>query len=318
MKTIVTGGSGFIGSHLLKQMNALGYKNVISTDIRDNFIDLDGVEFIRADIKKLSQLDIGDTVERIFHLAAIHTTPGHESWEYYDANVNGALEVVRFARRHGTRSIVFTSSISVYGPGEEPKDEKTEPAPTSDYGRSKLMAEKILEDWQKEAPGRKLIVARPAVVFGPGEGGNFTRLAKILRRGWFFYPGRRDTVKSCIYVRDLVDWLLFAETRDEEYTLFNGAYAERWTTEQIVGKFREVAFPKIREITIPGKFLKAAAVCIRLFGFNALGIHPERIEKLMISTNILPTWAIENGMKCSNRLDLSLHEWGKISAGQFE
>src|SRR5690606_6148915 len=132
----------------------------------------------------------------IYNFAAVHTTPGHEDWEYYWTNVRGAIEVCRFAERVGASRLFFTSTMSVYGPQEEPVDEDTVPRPVNAYGKSKLLAERIHEDWQAARPDRRLVVVRPAVIFGEGEGGNFTRLAGLLRRGLFVYPGRRDTIKA--------------------------------------------------------------------------------------------------------------------------
>lgn len=231
--------------------------------------------------------------------------------------MNGAIQIARFAQRHDTRQIVFTSSISVYGPDEIAKDETTPPAPTSDYGRSKRMAEEIHHDWLQANPERNLVIARPAVVFGLGEGGNFTRLAKMLSRGIFLYPGRRDTIKSCIYVGDLLDWMLEAARRQERFILFNGAYSNRYTIEEIVETFRKVAFPKARTKLVPAPALKTVAALLRPVSATGLGIHPERIEKLMVSTNILPGWAEKAGLPTRDRLEAGLQEWLTQGDGKF-
>ena len=76
--------------------------------------------------------------------------------------------------------------------------------PTTPYGISKLVAEKIHRVWQAEDPGRRLSIVRPGIVFGKHERGNFTRLYNALDRVLFAYPGRRDTLKAAIYVKDLV------------------------------------------------------------------------------------------------------------------
>jgi nucleoside-diphosphate-sugar epimerase len=231
--------------------------------------------------------------------------------------VNGAIQIARFAQRHDTRQIVFTSSISVYGPNEIAKDETTPPAPTSDYGRSKRMAEEIHHDWLQADPVRKLVIARPAVGFGLGVGGHFTRLAKMRSRGFFLYPGRRDTIKSCIYVGDLLDWMLEAARRQERFILFNGAFSNRYTIEEIVETFRKVAFPKARTKLVPAAVLKTVAALLRPVSATGLGIHPERIEKLMVSPNILPGWAEKAGLATHDRLETGLREWRAQGSGKF-
>lgn len=315
--TVVTGGAGFVGTHYLQRLaQEDGADNLISLDISRPKRPVADVDYRQVDIRDLSGLHVAAPIRRIIHLAAVHTTPGHLPWEYYDTNVTGAVQVARFAERMNVPTINFTSSISVYGPSEELKSEGSTPEPISDYGRSKRMAELILEDWQRHT-GNRLIVTRPAVVFGYGEGGNFTRLAKLLQKGMFIYPGRRDTIKSCIYVGDLISWMMHAETIDTPYTLLNGAFSDRYRTEDIVAAFKQVAFPQAREITVPAAVLKTAAGLLRPLSMAGLGIHPERIEKLMKSTNVVSRWAEEQGLPTHDRLALGLEEWRIQSNGDF-
>ena len=84
------------------------------------------------------------------------------------------------------------------------------PTPNTAYGISKLVAEKIHEKWQNgDATQRQLTIVRPGVVFGKGENGNFTRLYWAIRGHKFAYPGRKDTIKACIYVKELVRFMLW-------------------------------------------------------------------------------------------------------------
>lgn len=314
---VVVGGAGFVGTHLMERLISQGLRRIVSIDLRAPKRPVAGVDYRLHDVRDLDSLDLGETVPVLFNLAAVHTTPGHEPWEYYGTNVLGAIGVARFARRHDTKTIIFTSSISVYGPDEVAKDETTPPTPISDYGRSKFMAEQIHRDWLHEVDGRKLVISRPAVVFGLGEGGNFTRLSQMLRKGFFVYPGRKDTIKSCIYVGDLVTWLLEAGSRDDSFILFNGAFSERYTLEQIVETFREIAYPKARTFMVPAGALRSAAAVLRPLSSAGLGIHPDRIQKLMVSTNILPGWAEQAGLPTRDRLRPGLEEWKATGGGLF-
>lgn len=315
---VVFGGAGFIGTHLLERLRSESSGRVISIDIREPKRKIDGVEYHIGDVAEGTFPELGISAPTIFNLAAVHTTPGHEPWEYYSTNVNGAIHVCRFARTVGSKKIVFTSSISVYGPDETPKDESTPPTPNSDYGRSKHMAEGIHDDWQRENPDHQLVIVRPAVVFGQGEGGNFTRLAKVLARGLFIFPGRRDTIKSCIYVETLTDWMLLAASKDQPRILFNGSYLNRYTIEQIVDAFREVAFPRVRKFTMPASVLKGIAAALRpISAATGLGIHPERITKLMVSTNVLPTWAEVQELTANEDITVALRDWAYRTGGKF-
>lgn len=226
--------------------------------------------------------------------------------------------MTKLAQRYGVKTIVFTSSISVYGPDEIAKDESTPPTPNSDYGHSKLISEQIHKNWCDQNTSNRLIIVRPAVVFGLNEGGNFTRLAKMLKKGLILYPGRRDTIKSCIYVKDLIDWIIRALSTEEKLVTFNGSYTNRYTTEEIVETFRKVGFPKARSFTVPASALRSLATILRpVSAASGLGIHPDRITKLMISTNILPTWAEQQGFNTRDRLEDALRDWLEDGNGEF-
>ena len=185
--------------------------------LQSTFIEYD----IRKPIENLPFTPTEDDV--IFNFAAVHRTPGHEDHEYFETNIRGAENVVAFAEKWNIKKIVFTSSIAPYGAAEELKKETTLPTPNTAYGISKLVAEKIHEKWQNgDAAHRQLTIVRPGVVFGKGENGNFTRLYWAIRGHKFAYPGRKDTIKACIYVKELVRFLLWkTEVKSEERRVKN-------------------------------------------------------------------------------------------------
>lgn len=317
-RSIVFGGSGFIGTHLLRRLVTAGSEHAISLDIRDPRDPIPGVEYRRADVRNLRDFVAPRPVSTIYNLAAVHATPGHPDHAYYETNVLGALEVTALARRIETPEIVFTSSISVYGPGDDTKSEESPLAPASPYGWSKMLAERIHRAWFDEAPdGRRLVIARPAVIFGPGEGGNFTRMAKLLKAGMFVYPGRRNTVKACFYVDDLLDALMFARAAPDRFVLFNACYPDRYTLEQIVEAFRARHFPKARTFEVPLALVMAAAHALRPISAMGLGIHPERVIKLVRSTDIVPAWLENRNASVRGRIASALDRWAERSRGSF-
>ncbi|MBO0884078.1 MAG: NAD-dependent epimerase/dehydratase family protein, partial [Mycobacterium sp.] len=184
--------------------------------------------------------------------------------------------------------ICFTSSISVYGPTEAPKSELDSPSPNSDYGRSKLMAERIHQGWLDQARARRLTIIRPAAVFGPGENGNFTRLARALRASRFMYAGRTDVIKSCGYVDDLVRAMEFAEQLRERQILFNFCNPKQSDIQEICQAFHEVAGYRMPR-TIPKTALAIGIRALRAVNPHDKGtISAARITKLITSTNIVP------------------------------
>lgn len=313
---LVTGASGFIGTHLIRRLCAAGAQ-VVAVDLKPPRERLPSVDYRQGDVRDLSEFHIDGQVNRIYNLAAIHTTPGHQNHEYYETNVLGALQVTRLADRLAIPEIVFTSSISVYGPSEDMKTEDSVPAPASAYGYSKLLSEQIHRGWLDRQPERKLTIVRPAVVFGPGEGGNFTRLAKLLKKGFFIYPGRKDTIKACIYVEDLLDALAFAQSQPEPFVLFNGAYPDRYTLEQIVTVLIQHHFPRARSYLLPRAFVSTAATGLGAVGFLNIGIHPDRVTKLVRSTDIYPTWLMSHQFQFPSSLETVMQRWQKDTQGAF-
>jgi len=321
MKTaLVVGGAGFIGSHLLAALRASGeYDRLVSADLAEPRFAVDGVDYRHFDIREPLPVDFCPDVAEIYNLAAVHVTPGHEDREYFWTNVLAATHVCAFARQTGCRKLVFASSISVYGPSEEPKSEAAAPEPESAYGMSKLAAEKIHQDWAAEHEDRKLVIVRPAVVYGRGERGNFTRLARLLRKRRFVYPGRKDTIKSCGYVEDLVSSFSFMLARPERSITYNFAHVARPTLEDIAQALSKVGGYAAPRVVVPtGPMLLAA------WGFEVLSavglrtsINRERILKLTRSTNIVPQVLQDMGFVYRFTLEQSLQNWKTTSGGNF-
>lgn len=316
-KVIVFGGSGFVGTHLARRLSANGIE-VVSVDIKPQRETLPGVDYRIADVRDLSSFVVDGSVSRIYNFAAIHTTPGHPTHEYYETNILGALSVTDFAVQNDINEIVFTSSISVYGPSEEMKTEQTPLAPESAYGYSKMIAERIHRRWLETSPDRNLTIVRPAVVFGAGEGGNFTRLAGLLKKGFFVYPGRKDTIKACIYVEDLLDAIEFARGTSERFTLFNGAYPQRYTLEQIVRSLIDNHFPRARTVLFPKAVVLLAVRMLSILDAFHIGIHPDRVMKLVRSTDVYPAWLVSQGLEYPNAIEKAFTRWSDESKASFQ
>jgi GlcNAc-P-P-Und epimerase len=315
---LVTGASGFIGTRLVGRLVQRGVR-VHALDILPPRERLAGVEYHQLDVRQPIPLELGKGVDAIYNFAAVHRTPGHPAHEYYDTNLNGAFNVTALAAANDVGTILFTSSISVYGPSEEILDEQSPLKPVSDYGRSKRMAELIHEAWAECEAGRRLVVVRPGVVFGPGERGNYSHLAKALRRGMFAYPGRRDAIKSGGYVDELLATMEFALARPDPYILYNFAYPDPSTTEDIVETFGRVTGRSSRPVTIPlapmliaaSAFEVAAAVGVKT------PIHRERVMKLVQSTKIAPGWLSAQDYRFGSDLETALTHWRDQTSGTF-
>jgi nucleoside-diphosphate-sugar epimerase len=312
-QAIVFGGAGFIGTHLLDALVKSGkYDRIASVDIAEPRARVEGVQYLQHDVRQLIDPDLGGgRPSDIYNLAAVHVTPGHPDGDYYYTNVLGAVNVCRFAKETNSPTILFTSSISIYGPSENPLDEDAIPAPVSAYGRSKISSEAIHLLWQSESSDRRLTIVRPAVIYGLYERGNFTRLAGLLSRGIFVFPGRTDTIKSCGYVKDLVSSMNFMASRNTGVSIYNFCYERRYTISEICSAFCQAAGYRIPTMIIPVWFLYLAVLpfeILQAIGIRT-GINRARVNKLWFSTNIVPKRLVASGFEFQYSLIDSLNEW---------
>jgi nucleoside-diphosphate-sugar epimerase len=314
-QAIVFGGSGFIGSHLVASLTSAG-ASVTVADIEPPARPSEGARFIEADVREPIAFAPDAADPLVFNLAAVHRTPGHPDHEYFETNVAGARNVTEFSAAHGVTSLWFTSSISVYGPTEEPCSESSPLRPTSAYGRSKLEAEQIHRAWADAGGDRRLVVVRPAAVFGPGENGNFTRLAAGLRRGFFFYPGRKDTLKACGYVDDLIGSLYFMAAAADPVVTYNYGYPKPPTLEAICKAFQEVGGLPAPRGVIPAPPMLAVARLLSAVGLKTF--DPDRVKKLVASTNIQAGELVARGYEYETDLDSAIARWlAADPQGQF-
>ena len=300
---VIFGGSGFIGSHLTSYLIEEGFRVQIADLNPPNRTDS---IFNKCDIRDSISLELERVPDLVFNLAAVHRTPGHATDEYYETNVAGATHVIDWCNSIGAKKIVFTSSISVYGPGSESKNEFSSLNPVHAYGKSKMLSENIFRTWRQEDPiERTLVICRPAVIFGPGEHGNFTRLAKALKHHMFFYPGGPGTIKSCGYVVDLVKSLVFvANHTDCGEATYNFCYPESYSIGQICEAFHDVA-GYAKPISIP--IAKIGNLLLHLPGpFSILGA---RVSKLVFATQVVPAVLLGMGFVWETDLTSALVEW---------
>ena len=206
---------------------------------------------------------------------------------------------------------MFTSSIAPYGASEELKNEETLPMPNTPYGISKLVAEEIHCVWQARDPQRELTIVRPGIVYGKGEHGNMTRLYKGQKKHYFFYAGRKDTIKACIYVKELVR---FFKDRVLDHSfpgvgLYNCTYEPAYTIEEICTAMQAATEMHRHIPLIPGKLLLFAAAVLGPIGCKKVGIHPARVKKLMVSTNVSGKKMAATGYSFHYTLEESFRDW---------
>lgn len=314
---IIFGGSGFIGRHLACHLLSRGISEsvVLGDIVPPGPHDLPArVEFREIDVRRPIEASFAPLrADLVVNLAAVHREPGHRPDEYFETNLRGAENVCAWAESAGCRTVVFTSSISPYGPTESEKSERSLPAPATPYGESKLGAERIHRAWQERgAASRNLVIVRPGVVFGPGENGNVTRMIRAVLGGYFVYMGNRGTRKAGGYVKELCETVVWAlerqQSRLEPLILYNFTMAPPPTIEEFVQSICKVAGVRRRVPRLPYPAVWAAAWLLRALGGGG-SFHPLRVRKLVRSNNIVPAYLAGAGYTYRYTLESALADW---------
>ena len=238
MRVLITGGAGFIGSHLAEHFSASGSEVRVLDNLRTGYLrNLEGLncDFHRGSVTKADELAAAmDGVELVFHLAAMVSVP--ESMEHPDEcvriNTLGALNVLAVARKAGARKVVLASSAAVYGDNPQvPKREDMLPEPKSPYAVTKLDGEYYLRMY-REAWGLDTVSLRFFNVFGPRQDPASQYAAAVpifvhraLRHEDLVIFGDGGQVRDFIFVKDLVRAILLAVDRGNEvYNVGRGEF----------------------------------------------------------------------------------------------
>jgi UDP-glucose 4-epimerase len=262
MKYIITGGAGFIGSHIVEELTQQKHEVVIFDNLFSGkmeniqpFLKKKNVTFVQDSITQLSVLKkIFEGADGIFHEGAIASVPRSiaNPLATNEANVTGTLNVLIAARDCGVRKVLFASSSSVYGNTPTlPKQEDMIPNPLSPYAVSKLTGEHYLKVFS-EVYGFKTLSLRYFNVFGPRQDPQSEYAAviprfitKILRHESPTIYGDGRQTRDFTYVKDVVQANIRAMESDAQ-GMFNVAYCKRIDLNELANMIMEIT-----GITVP-------------------------------------------------------------------
>ncbi|MEX1248133.1 MAG: SDR family oxidoreductase [Anaerolineales bacterium] len=236
-RVLVTGGAGFIGSHLTQALVERGdHVRVLdnfSTGSAENLAGVkDKIVLVQGDLRnRVNVAEAVQDIEVVFHLAAFVSVPAsiEKPAECYPVNVNGTIELLEAARQVGVRRVILASSAAVYGPGTElPLRETARPECLSPYAASKLFNE-ILTNLYSRVHGLPVVALRYFNVYGPRQSPSSTYAAvipKFIQRLKAGQPpvvlGNGLQTRDFVYVGDVVRAnLLAAEAEGLEGQVFN-------------------------------------------------------------------------------------------------
>ncbi|QEN12367.1 NAD-dependent epimerase/dehydratase family protein [Mycolicibacterium sp. ELW1] len=310
---MVTGSAGFIGSALVSHLREIG-RPVVGID-RDA---KPAAHSLRLDLKTITAADLPRPCPpTIVHLAALSKEPGFPWRDYFANNAEATRRLCHAAGEAGVDNIVFTSSMMAFASGPWRRSESDFGDADTAYGASKLQAEEILRTWQAEKPGRRLRIVRPGVVFGPGDTGNMRRLIRGLSKGRFAYIGRDDTVKSCIYLKDMVRLLTLLTEDDGPHVTYHAVYPQPTTIHDHVDAINAAWGWDRHPRTVPYRLALAAATPFAVVDPTGarFGLHPRRIQKLQFDTNISSERLADIGFTAQYSLREAFADWRQDCGG---
>ena len=205
----IIGGSGFIGSRLSNRLTKNKKEfGIVDKAMSKSFSSICSIADVR-DANSLTKVLEGSDI--IINLAAEHRDDVTPKTLYDDVNVQGARNVCEVAEQKGISTIIFTSSVAVYGFAPIGTDESGEINYFNDYGRTKYEAELVYKAWQEKDPeNRKLVIVRPTVVFGEQNRGNVYNLLRQIASGKFMMIGDGTNRKSMAYVENVTAFLEYS------------------------------------------------------------------------------------------------------------
>lgn len=211
MNVLVTGATGFIGSHLARRLHDRGDRVVcLAKDaMYTPFLESAGMEVMLADLNNgVDWPRALRTVDVVYHLAGL--TRARRWAEYYEANQRATARFIRACAAHGRslKRFVYVSSQTAAGPSRDgaPLTEEMPCRPVSHYGRSKLLAEEAVREWKGDIP---VTIVRPSAVYGPRER-DWYEYFKMVRKGIQPVIGLGTKYLSLIHAEDLVDGIIRA------------------------------------------------------------------------------------------------------------
>ena len=286
MKILVTGGAGFIGSHLLQllqgqqDVEVVVYDN-LSSGRREHVPK--GIRLVEGDVRDaegLANLFASEAFDSVVHLAAQTMVPYSLSHPEEDCQINllGLINILECCRKYAVKHIVFSSSAAVYGDNLNiPLHEEEKPMPTSAYGITKMASEHYLRMYH-DLYGLNTTVLRFANVYGErqgagGEGGVVSIFCKLLAAGQGVTVfGNGEQTRDFVYAGDIAE-ALWRGSQLEGHHVINISTQKETSVNQLLAAFKQavgrefpVQYAPIREGDIFRSVL-ANGRCVELLGF---------------------------------------------------
>lgn len=258
MRVLVTGASGFIGGHLVKELlqkewpvRVLLHKSV-PLQAKECEIAAGDIRDIDALRKALPKIDI------LFHLAAALGASPIKKREFFQINATGTENLLRAAQEAGVKKVIHFSSAGVLGSvrKNETASEGYSPNPKNAYENSKLEGERAALRFAQE--GMDIVVVRPGWVYGPADRRTF-KLIRPVSRGRFFLVTRGEALQTPVYIDDLIKGVLLCLEKGRRGETYHLAGREALTVKEIVKAIAAASQKAVLHLPLPLFAVKFAA-----------------------------------------------------------
>lgn len=265
MKALITGGTGFIGSHLTEYLLDKGVEVFALVRDQNNLKWLKGfdIHLLKGDLLSIPSLPAD--IDYVFHAAGL--TKSSKISSYYTVNQQGTASLLKALDSQNIfpKRVIFFSSVAASGPSTngKPVRESDPPRPITPYGKSKLMGEYEALKFKTVFP---IVILRIAAAFGPRDR-DFLAYFNIIKRGILASLGRKERLYSLCYIKDLVNALYLCTQKDlESGGIFNIAHPHPCSWDDI-GKAAGKALRKnLIKVKVPVPLVYIAALFSDLTG----------------------------------------------------
>ena len=294
MKALVTGATGFVGSHLVDKLLEKNYEVYCLKRKTSSTKWLDGknIKYVDGDLFSNEALEacIKD-MDYVFHVAGVVKAKTKEGFYHGNSDSTKHLLEITYKVNPGLKKFIFVSSLAACGPAktEKPVDENTVPDPITTYGLSKLKAEDEVYKYKDKFP---ISIIRPPAVFGPRDT-EILIYFKTFSKGLNSVIGFDAKYLSLVYVEDLADAIvLAAENKNADGQKYFVCFDKAYNWDEIGSLTSELLGKKALKIRLPHSVLYSVGYLAELFSTFSSKPATLNIEKCKDITQL--RWVCSN------------------------
>lgn len=261
-RILITGASGFTGSHLARKMKEIGYhvRVLVRSGRETSFLEKMGAEIVQGDVTQKDTLwPAVQGVDTVYHLAAVYRQEGIPEKVFWEVNVKGTQNLLEVSQQAKVKRFVHCSTVGVQGEIKNPPATEEAPYNSGDhYQTTKMEGEKLVLSYFQQGK-LPVVVFRPVGIYGPGD----MRFLKLFRNVQKPMIGSGEVLYHLTYIDDLVEGIrLVGEMPDIEGEIFTLAGPRYTTLNELYSILAEILGVRPSKIHLPvWPFMVVGAVC---------------------------------------------------------